>query len=200
MSAREGSRLRGRPRDMLSDMAIRDAAWTLLAESGYDNLTFEAVAKLAGCGRATLYRRFDSKIELVTSLLLEHLRELEAITPATSDPRSTILAHVGNMIGIFGGPRGRAWLNVVNSSSRVQELRLRLEVTLGAGRQYYTSAFRKLMPGAKAPSVTLALNMLIGTILHHVAAEQRRMTSAQLEALVEASISLLGSLSAARRR
>ena len=56
---------RGRPRDPKLDRAIIDAALTLLAEGGYDALTIEAVAASAGVGKASVYRRFAGKEELV---------------------------------------------------------------------------------------------------------------------------------------
>ena len=56
---------RGRPRDPERDRAIREAALEVLAEEGYDRLTIELVAQRAGAGKATVYRRWPSKVELV---------------------------------------------------------------------------------------------------------------------------------------
>ncbi len=55
----------GRPRDPRLDAAIADATLQLLAEGGYDAITMEAVAGLAGVGKATLYRRYSGKEQLV---------------------------------------------------------------------------------------------------------------------------------------
>lgn len=55
----------GRPRDPSRDQAIRDAVLELLAEEGYEHVTIEAVAARAGAGKATVYRRWSSKAELV---------------------------------------------------------------------------------------------------------------------------------------
>ncbi len=60
-------RTSGRPRDPKLDRAILDATLELLAEGGYDALTIEAVAASAGVGKATVYRRFPGKEELVIS-------------------------------------------------------------------------------------------------------------------------------------
>jgi AcrR family transcriptional regulator len=56
---------RGRHLDESRDPEIMRAALELLAESGYDRLTMEAVAARAKAGKATLYRRWPSKAELV---------------------------------------------------------------------------------------------------------------------------------------
>lgn len=66
----------GRPRDPALDLALREAALDLLAERGYDQLTIEAVAARSGAGRATVYRRWASKLELVIDAL-DGLRPLE---------------------------------------------------------------------------------------------------------------------------
>lgn len=55
----------GRPRDPAREHALLEAANELLPEVGYDRLTIEAVAARAGAGRATVYRRWKDKSELV---------------------------------------------------------------------------------------------------------------------------------------
>lgn len=55
----------GRRRDHSRDPEILDAAIEVLAEEGYDGMTMEMVATRAKAGKATLYRRWPSKGELV---------------------------------------------------------------------------------------------------------------------------------------
>ncbi|WP_375400453.1 TetR/AcrR family transcriptional regulator [uncultured Amnibacterium sp.] len=55
----------GRKRDHTRDPEILDAAIEVLAESGYDGMTIDMVAARAKAGKATLYRRWPSKAELV---------------------------------------------------------------------------------------------------------------------------------------
>ena len=62
---RDAPRQLGRPRDPKLDAAILDATLRVLADCGYTALTMEAVAALAGVGKATLYRRFPGKEQLV---------------------------------------------------------------------------------------------------------------------------------------
>lgn len=56
---------RGRPRDATRDAALRQAAMEVLAQVGYRALTMDAVAAQARAGKATIYRRWDSKLDLV---------------------------------------------------------------------------------------------------------------------------------------
>jgi len=55
----------GRKRDHTRDAEILDAALAVLAETGYDGMTIDMVAARAKAGKATLYRRWASKDELV---------------------------------------------------------------------------------------------------------------------------------------
>jgi AcrR family transcriptional regulator len=55
----------GRKRDHSRDPEILDAALEVLAETGYDGMTVDMVAARAKAGKATLYRRWPSKAELV---------------------------------------------------------------------------------------------------------------------------------------
>jgi len=55
----------GRKRDHTRDAVILDAALEVLAEVGYDGMTMDLVAVRAKAGKATLYRRWPSKAELV---------------------------------------------------------------------------------------------------------------------------------------
>ena len=55
----------GRRRNHARDTEILDAALEVLAETGYDGMTIDMVAARAKAGKATLYRRWPSKAELV---------------------------------------------------------------------------------------------------------------------------------------
>jgi AcrR family transcriptional regulator len=64
----------GRPRSAEADQAIVAATLELLLEDGYRALRMEAVVARSGVGKATLYRRFASKAELVASVV-RHLNQ-----------------------------------------------------------------------------------------------------------------------------
>lgn len=55
----------GRPRDARADEAILAAAAAVLAEQGPAGFTVDAVAARAGCGKATIYRRWPSRAHLM---------------------------------------------------------------------------------------------------------------------------------------
>lgn len=59
----------GRPRDPAAEGAIIAATLELLAESGYEGVRVAQVASRAGVSKATMYRRWPSKTQLVVAAL-----------------------------------------------------------------------------------------------------------------------------------
>jgi len=64
--------------------AILDAALSLVCELGYDNVSIEAIAKRAGCSKATIYRWWPSKGAVVLEATTESL-DLVVPLPDTGD-------------------------------------------------------------------------------------------------------------------
>ena len=60
----------GRPLDATRDDALRASALELLADIGYDRLTIDKIAAHAGAGKATIYRRWSGKAELIVDALM----------------------------------------------------------------------------------------------------------------------------------
>lgn len=68
----------------------------LLQEHGYDRLTVDAVAARARASKATVYRRWPSKAELVLAAFIEGIRQV-AVPPETGTLRGDLL-HMGELI------------------------------------------------------------------------------------------------------
>ncbi len=83
-AAVDAPRSTGRPRDPKLDRAILDATLQLLTTDGYGALTIEAVAARAGVGKASVYRRFPGKEELV----------VEAVASLSEQPEPAVGAGV----------------------------------------------------------------------------------------------------------
>lgn len=62
----------------------------LLQEHGYDRLTVDAVAAKARASKATVYRRWPSKAELVLAAFMEGIRQV-AVPPDTGALRDDLL-------------------------------------------------------------------------------------------------------------
>lgn len=60
----------GRRRDTSRDDVILEATRALLVERGFDAMTMDAVAERAGAGKATVYRRWPSKVDLTVDAIV----------------------------------------------------------------------------------------------------------------------------------
>jgi AcrR family transcriptional regulator len=82
----------GRPRDRAADQAILQAAVELFIDHGVEGANFEQIAKRSGVSRATIYRRWNSKEELLAAAL-RGTRMPGVATPdsiATMSPRELL--------------------------------------------------------------------------------------------------------------
>ena len=98
---------RGQPRRRGEELyaAIFEATLAELAEVGYSRLAMERVAARAGASKASLYRRWPSRAELVIAALIHHYGGPEA-APDTGSLRDDVLtllrAGATRLNGIFG--------------------------------------------------------------------------------------------------
>ena len=97
----------GRPRDPSRDDVIRAAILRLLAEVGYGALTMDAVAAEAGVGKATIYRRWRTKHDLVVDTLSDINRAI-AVPPDTGSVEGDIRALMDLIATTVQSPAGAA--------------------------------------------------------------------------------------------
>ena len=96
-----GRRPGGRTLDQTRDADIRAVVLELLTEQGYDRLTIEAVAARARAGKATIYRRWPSKADLVIDAIND-LKPTEFDLPDTGSLADDIRAYFEH--AAVGGP------------------------------------------------------------------------------------------------
>ena len=84
----ETQRGRGRPRDPRTDRAILAAALELFVEHGHAGTSIEQVARRAGVGKLTVYRRWQSKDELIAAALAAAREEIVSPDPDELTDRS----------------------------------------------------------------------------------------------------------------
>ena len=90
------------------DRAVEPSPWSpretellavtlaLLQEHGYDGLTLDAVAATARASKATVYRRWPTKAELVLAAFIEGVRQV-SVAPETGTLRGDLL-RVGEIV------------------------------------------------------------------------------------------------------
>ncbi|MFF6636781.1 TetR/AcrR family transcriptional regulator [Streptomyces althioticus] len=81
------------------EKALLDAAWAELMESGYEVMTYDAVAERACTSRAVLYRRWPAKRDLALAAAASRLgADIHAPAPDTGSLRGDVVAlmHAAN--------------------------------------------------------------------------------------------------------
>jgi AcrR family transcriptional regulator len=97
-------RARGRPLDADRTPAIEAAALELLRSVGYDRLRMQDVAKRAGVGLATIYRRWATKQELMSDALRAQTAQL--LPERTGDARADLTALLRALATHLSGDAG----------------------------------------------------------------------------------------------
>jgi AcrR family transcriptional regulator len=92
----------GRPRDARADAAILDAALDLIAEHGVEALRVDDVAERAGVGKATIYRRYRSRDQLLIAAIAAQVGEIAI--PNTGSTEADLLALMSDAVTVYGRP------------------------------------------------------------------------------------------------
>jgi AcrR family transcriptional regulator len=97
----------GRPRDPQKDHDVLTATRQLLAEVGYQRTSIAAVARRAGVGAPTIYRRWPRREALIEDAAFAHARPAPLPTP-TGDLRADVAAWVQAFLTELSDPVTRA--------------------------------------------------------------------------------------------
>jgi AcrR family transcriptional regulator len=93
----------GRPRSEQADQAIIDATLELFGERGVEGVCVEAVAARAGVGKATIYRRWPGKEDLLIAALASLKRPLPE--PLGDSAREDLVRILEVIVGDADDPR-----------------------------------------------------------------------------------------------
>jgi AcrR family transcriptional regulator len=136
----------GRPRSDQADRAIIDAALELFAEGGPDGLSIEQVAARAGVGKATIYRRWPAKEDLLLDAL-DALGDLKTPLPAPKGKsvRSDLITLLEAMCRDSADPRrSRGFALLQGEGRRYPRLMSRYaETVAGPRREALRSVLRR---------------------------------------------------------
>ncbi len=109
--AADRSPLRGAARRQ----AILDTAIELIGEMGYERITVDAIAAHARASKATMYRHWPGKAELVADALRRHAQGDAPSIPDTGSLRGDLLATVGEMAGTLTGLTGPSLMGLLEA-------------------------------------------------------------------------------------
>jgi AcrR family transcriptional regulator len=155
----------GRPRSAEADRAIVEAIVDLLVESGYPELTVEAVASRAGVAKTTIYRRWPGKAEMV----VEAIAACRKYCPVAECSTDTVACTLTSMLSAFSSSRiARILTGLAAEMVHNEELaRAVREGLLGPSREVVVSILRRgVSTGEIRPDADLQLvsDLLVGPL------------------------------------
>ena len=169
--------------------AILDAALRLVAEVGYDRMTMDAVAARASASKATIYRRWPGKAELVIAALSRH-RPGDAATPDTGAVRTDLVQTLASMRDALAHQDGGLVLGVVNAMRGNPELAdiVRHQIVEAKSTLVATVVQRAVVTGELPASANHALGAEVASALvfSRLLVTGQPMDDAELTHLVEA--------------
>lgn len=160
----------GRPRDPSCDAAILRATVDAFIDGGYAGVSMEGVAARAGVGKATVYRRFPGKAELVVEAVRCEAQIGDDL-PDTGDLRADLLSMLQPLFDRLRGPQSELLVRFATERVRNPELAAAFDRTVvGRKREHLrTLLARAAQRGELPPETDLELLAEAGPALlwHH---------------------------------
>jgi AcrR family transcriptional regulator len=120
-SAVEGRRTPGRPRSEKARMAVIRSTLVLITRVGFHDLTIEAVAAHAGVGKATIYRWWPNKADLVIAAFVSAVGE-ELSFPDAGPVLESIHQQMKRWVPIFRSRLGQMVATVIGAGQSQPEM------------------------------------------------------------------------------
>lgn len=142
----------GRRRDPACDDAILGATLDEFVEHGYAGLSIEGVAARAGVGKATIYRRYQNKAQLVVDAVRTGAR-IDDHLPDTGDVRADLTSILRAMIERVGGADGKLLISFAAERVRFPELAAEFERSvIGGKRRHIQAVLRRAIERGELPA------------------------------------------------
>ena len=142
-----------RTRGDVREEAILQVTLELLAEVGYDQLTIDGVAARAHCSKATIYRRWQGKAELVITAVRRHSAPPPQPAPGTGSLREDLLAALEAMRSSLAGQDTALLLGLMTAMRHDRELAAVVrEQVLDSKREVFGAAVARAVARGELPA------------------------------------------------
>jgi AcrR family transcriptional regulator len=109
--------------------AICDAVFALLAEVGYDRMTMDLVADRAHASKATIYRAWEDKPQMVIEAILQRFDGVPEV-PDTGSLRGDLMAMLSRACDAVNSAEGDVISGLMTAAGRNPQLATALHATL----------------------------------------------------------------------
>lgn len=164
------AKTRGRPRSEEVDGVILEAVLDALAHGGVTGVRIERIAAVAGVSKASIYRRFESKEELIIAAV-QYMRRQVPQVPVTGTARARLLALLSGMRAAMSRSRdARVMMAIINSHELGSDLAsLVFERILQPRRELLRSIIAEGIESGEFPAsldIDVITPMLVGPMLY----------------------------------
>lgn len=179
--------LRVDPRVVRTREAVLRAACDVLLDEGWEQVTVARVAELSGYGRATLYRHWPNRLDLLRDAIAEQARLTHSV-PA-GDARADLVAELGAFQRALDTTALGHMVIAIAHQARTDPSFRELHETM---RSEGTSVLRAILEdGGLSGSVRrdldvgLAVSALVGPLLYRHLFDNESLTAKDIEAVVD---------------
>jgi AcrR family transcriptional regulator len=159
----------GRPRSEAAEKAILDATLRLLADLGYGGLTMDKVAAEAKVSKATMYRRWPSKVHLVITAFSQ-LPQLPC--PNTGNLRQDLIDVLGSFLLITKNTSLAGVLpTLAGERARIPELADYLDEATRQRREPVKQVLQRAIKRGDLPAKTdleLAIDLIMSPLVMRI--------------------------------
>ena len=183
--------------------ALRDAVFAAtlaeVAENGLRGASMDRIARRAGTGKASLYRRWPNVRALALDAFLSTIEQSVPLTPADSGSlRDDLLTGMGAFITALDGPLGLVIRELISEAVHDRTLVAAFQDRLGVHQQgVMVAAVQRAMARGEIPTRPIdpfVLEMPAAVVVYHLVMSSELPTLDQREHIVDAILlPLLGS-------
>jgi AcrR family transcriptional regulator len=166
----------GRPRNERASEAISEAALRQLDKLGFGQMTMESIALEAGVSRATIYRRYRDKADVVTDAIAGAAVPVQQAGDRTGNPRQALVRFLEAFDGRFAESCLEVIGGLVGDRSAPHALEMHRERVVKPRTDYALSLLEEAQRGGELSSdadLGLAMQMLAGSVFFRRVAGQQ---------------------------
>lgn len=181
----------GRPRDPELEQRLLTATWELVTIEGYESLSMTRIATEAKAHRSDVYRRWPSKMQLVTAALAAHLPVVSSTDTGTL--RGDLRQYVDDLWASWSAPWIDTVIGLLAELARDPEAEAAF-LNMSKSRAYPVrdAIVRAVRRGevSDVPDPMLLGDLLEGPIMHRRMIGRQIMTPDDLDAVVDVAYRL----------
>ncbi|WP_019930433.1 TetR/AcrR family transcriptional regulator [Nocardia sp. BMG111209] len=175
------------PRPLASEELILRATIDILAEHGVGGLAVDTVAAAAGVSKATIYRRWGSRAQLVHAAITSIQRPVDE--PDTGSLREDLLVLVRQLVTyVSSRDSGRVFASFIDAATREPELEEVRRNSVADARGTYERVLRRGVDRGELPPATevgLLIDLLMGPVVYRAHFERKSVRGGYAETVVD---------------